>query len=277
MQAITDRTDLPLAVARAQGTFATAIKLYADLTPALAERITAEAHRQHLLVWAHATLYPARPSEVVAAGVDSISHACLLVREPAARVPRWDEPRSSVDLAQFMSGSSPILARLFDTMVQRRIILDATVWAYGAPPVPAAASGPAPAQVGARCDDVVGGAITSQAYRAGVMIAAGTDNVAPASEQWPELFHEMSALAKLARMPSVAVLRSATLVGANAMGQEREMGTIEPGKLANMVVLASDPMATLDNLESIVLTVKRGRIFRRSDFVPLDEGDITDF
>jgi imidazolonepropionase-like amidohydrolase len=78
-------------------------------------------------------------------------------------------------------------------------------------------------------------------------------------------------------MPSVAVLRSATLVGANAMGQEREMGTIEPGKLANMVVLASDPMATLDNLESIVLTVKRGRIFRRSDFVPLDEGDITDF
>ncbi|HEY1332898.1 MAG TPA: hypothetical protein VGF31_01500 [Myxococcaceae bacterium] len=53
---MTDATDLPLAVAWARGTGATAIKLYADLTSQLAARITDEAHRQHLRVWAHATL-----------------------------------------------------------------------------------------------------------------------------------------------------------------------------------------------------------------------------
>jgi imidazolonepropionase-like amidohydrolase len=129
MQEVDAQTDLPLAVALARGTYATAIKLYADMTPDLARRITAEAHRQKILVWAHATLYPAKPSEVVAAGVDVISHACLLVREPSAHVPAWTEPRSAVDLDQFRVGRSKSLASLFATMAARGVILDATIWA----------------------------------------------------------------------------------------------------------------------------------------------------
>jgi imidazolonepropionase-like amidohydrolase len=279
MQAVSDATDLPLAVARASGTSATAIKLYADLSPALAARITAEAHRQHLLVWAHATLYPAKPSQVLAAGVDALSHACLLVREPLDRVPAWGEPRAPMDLAQFMSGDSPALARLFQAMVRRGVILDATVWTYGGASAAAApaAPGATPALTPGGCDDVVGGAITAQAFRAGVQISAGTDNVAPATDAWPELFHEMDALTNLAHMPPAAVLRSATIIGARAAGQERDMGTLEPGKLANMVVLAGDPLSSLENLKRIVLTLKRGRQFVRSDYVPLHEDDIIDF
>jgi imidazolonepropionase-like amidohydrolase len=272
MQAVTPRTDLRLAVARASGTAPRAIKLYADMAPDLAARITAEAHRQHLLVWAHATLYPARPSEVVAAGVDVISHACLLVREPLAHVPRWTEPRQPMDLAQFTQGDSPALARLFATMVRRGVILDATVWTYGPSPVPGA-----PAPQPGTCDDAVGAAITAQAFRAGVQIDAGTDGVAPASEPWPELFHELSELVDRVGMPPAAALRSATLVGARAAGRERDMGSIEPGKLADMVVLEQDPRASLDNLKTIVMTIKRGHVFARSDFVPLQDEDIVDF
>ena len=130
MQAVMDDTDLTVAVAQARGTYATAIKLYADLSPELAGRITTEAHRQHMLVWAHATLFPAKPSEVVAAGVDAISHACLLVREPQAHVPAWTEPRQPVPLEPFRDGRNPALARLFREMVRRGTILDATLWAY---------------------------------------------------------------------------------------------------------------------------------------------------
>lgn len=274
MQAVTEETDLPLAVAEARGTYATAIKLYADLDPDLAARITAEAHRQHLLVWAHATLYPAKPSEVVAAGVDAISHACLLVREPDGHVPRLSEPRSAVDLDQFRAGRSPALARLFAAMAQRGVILDATVWAYGAAP---AGPSSAPPLLPGACDDVVGGVITGQAFRAGVQISAGTDNVAPWTDAWPDLFHELADLTSRAGMPPAAVLQSATLIGARAAGQDHDMGSIEAGKLANMVVLSQDPLAAIDNLKSVVMTVKRGRIFARSDFVPLQDGDVTDF
>ena len=275
MQAVSEETDLRLAVARARGTDPTAIKLYADLNPDLAGRITAEAHRQHLLVWAHATLYPAKPSEVVAAGVDAISHACLLVRETATDdALGWSKPRSAVDLGPFRSSHHPGLTRLFTMMANRGVILDATLWAYGAEP---AGPSSAPPLTPGSCDDTVGGAIAGQAYRAGVPISAGTDRVAPWTDTWPDLFHELSEMIDLAGMPPSAVIRSATLIGARAAGQERDMGSIEPGKLANMIVLAKNPLAKIDNLTSTVMTVKRGRVFQRSDFIPLREGDIIDF
>lgn len=277
MQAVDDDTDLPLAVARSSGTYATAIKLYADLAPELARRIANEAHRQNMRVWAHATLYPAKPSDVVAAGADVISHACLLVREPSEHVPRWTEPRSPVELDQFRTGQSPILARLFATMAERGVILDATVWTYqAAPPGPAAVPTLTPTLKPGSCDDVVGGAITGQAYRAGVHVSAGTDSVAPAADAWPELLHELSELVEHAGMPPEAVIQSATLIGARAAGQERDMGSIEPGKLANMIVLQKNPLLTIDNLKSLVMTVKRGRVFARRDFVPLQDADIVD-
>ena len=273
MQAVQDGTDLPLAISEARGTYAAAIKLYADLSPQLAKRITAEAHKQHLLVWAHATLYPAKPSEVVAAGVDAISHACLLVREPQKHVPGWGEPRKPVDLEPFRDGRNPDLDALFADMVRRGTILDATIWAYSAD---TAGSNTLPPLPSGSCDDEVGGAITGQAYRAGVLIDAGTDNVAQSSDSWPDLFHELAMLRDKAGMPNIAILQSATLIAARAAGEQLQMGSIEPGKLANMVVLARDPLINLDNLRSVTMTVKRGRIFDRRTFVPLQQGDITD-
>lgn len=74
-----------------------------------------------------------------------------------------------------------------------------------------------------------------------------------------------------------AVMRSATLVGTRAAGQERDMGSLAPSKLANTIVLATDPLLTLDNLKSVVMTAKRGRILSRSEFALLQTEDITDF
>ena len=78
MKAVTAQTDLRVAIAEAHGTGATAIKIYADLPSELVATITKEAHSQGMLVWAHATIYPATASQLVAAGVDVVSHAPLL-------------------------------------------------------------------------------------------------------------------------------------------------------------------------------------------------------
>jgi imidazolonepropionase-like amidohydrolase len=64
------------------------------------------------------------------------------------------------------------------------------------------------------------------------------------------------------------VIRAATLNGAQAAGKASEMGTIEPGKLANFVVLAKNPLDAVANLRSVVLTVKRGRRFARAAYRP---------
>jgi imidazolonepropionase-like amidohydrolase len=77
-------------------------------------------------------------------------------------------------------------------------------------------------------------------------------------------------------MTPEAVIRSATVVGARTVGRGLDMGSIEKGKLANMIVLARNPLLNLQNLKSIEMTVRRGRIYLRSDFKPLRRGDVTD-
>jgi len=272
LQAVTDKTDLPLAVAMARGTNATAIKLYSDLSPKLAGQIVAEAHRQHMLVWAHSTLFLARPSEVVRAGVDAISHSCLLIQEAAHHLSTYAK-REKVPLEPFASGKNTLLVGVFAEMAKRGTILDATVWTYEVFDYELQTT---PQAGRTSCDATTGAAITGQAYRAGVPISAGTDYVAPWNDAWPDLFHELSWLVHGAKMPPSAVIQSATLIGARAAGQEAEMGSIAEGKLANMMVLGRNPLDDVENLKSIELTLKRGRAYPRAGFKPLVQGDITD-
>jgi imidazolonepropionase-like amidohydrolase len=273
MRAVDDETDIPEAVAMARGTYATGIKLYADLAGPLAKRIVDEAHRQGMLVWAHSTLFPARPSEVVDAGVDVISHSCLLIYQASDKVPPNVKEKTEVPLQQFADSNSPVLAPLFADMARRGTILDATIWIYGVVQIDTKSN---PQIARRQCNDWIGGAITRQAHEAGVPISTGTDYFAPWTDRWPDVFHEFDDLVRFAGMSPAEVIKSATIIGARTVGREADMGSIEPGKLANMVVLAHDPLTDIDNLKSITMTVRRGRIYRRADFRPLRQGDVTD-
>ena len=179
-------------------------------------------------------------------------------------------PKASAQVVQKVDGPEVLVAT---RALPVGTILDATVWAYSADTATSTTTPPLPP---GSCDDSVGGAITAQAYRAGVPIDAGTDFIGDWTDRWPDLFHELASLSRKAGMPNGAILQSATLIGARAAGQERDMGSIEPGKLANMVVLARNPLVDLKNLQSVVMTVKRGHVFPRSAFVPLTKADITD-
>ena len=68
-------------------------------------------------------------------------------------------------------------------------------------------------------------------------------------------------------MPKLDALKAASLHGAAALGMEHRIGTIEPGKLANIVFLGEDPLAGAESLRSVQLTVKRGTSYYRGDFV----------
>lgn len=81
MRAITPESDFPAIISAGKATGAVGLKIYADLPAALVARVTAEAHRQGLKVWAHSAVFPAKPSEVVAAGVDVVSHSNYLGAE----------------------------------------------------------------------------------------------------------------------------------------------------------------------------------------------------
>jgi len=244
--AVTDGTDLTAAVRQAKALGITGVKIYSDLPSRLVARVTEEAHRQGLLVWSHPAIFPARPADVVRAGADVISHSALFVWEGVETLPGGYhvEPFSDFGPAApyaRVAVDSPAIMRLLDDMQRRGTILDATV-ATMADSVSAEASAWA-----AR--------FTAAAKKKGIAIVAGTD-----MDGDPALFKEMEALVEKAGLTPLEAITAATWNGARALRKEAVFGSVEPGKLADLVVLRADPTVNIHNARQIAYVLKAGNI-----------------
>jgi len=265
MQAIGPETDLATAVAIARGTGATALKIYANLPGETVARITSEAHRQGLPVWAHAMVYPATPAEVAAAGPDVMSHVCSLAHQGQAPDDRpvSYNTRQAIDRVAFLGGDNPAVQEVLLAMRDSGILLDATVRVYFEQDRLVAAD---PSRKPPLCSGPMTAALAGQAYRAGVRITAGTDGETNPADPWPALYEELSLLQNVVGMTPRDVLMAATATAAEAANQS-DMGTIQPGKLANLIFVAEDPTVDVEALKTLKFTVKRGRIFAREEYV----------
>jgi imidazolonepropionase-like amidohydrolase len=263
MRAISAQTDLPLAIAEAKGTGATAIKIYANLPANLVLAIAAEAHRQGLRVWTHATIFPAKPSDAVAAGADTISHSAYLVWEAAPQVPDDYGVRARGDFAHIRPDAPQILA-LLDAMHQHGTILDATLNVFR--------------DEAQHHPEKVGGgiapwsyAVTRLAHEHGVLIDVGTDGAGlpyksndPDLNALPDVHAEMALLVEHCGFTPLEAIRAATQTSAAAAGQSATRGTITEGMRADLVVLTADPTVDIRNTRKIAFVVKNGTMYRRS-------------
>jgi hypothetical protein len=259
MQAIAPGTDLRQAVAEAKGTGATAIKLYADLPASLVKAITTEAHRQQMLVWAHAAIFPARPSDVVAAGVDVMSHADFIGFESIVPFPQTYRAAKLTDLAGWQM--SPAVNSVLANMKNRGIILDATVDVGYRNPSPKWPSSVAPRLAG-------------EAYRRGIPISAGTDDDADWNDPDSALLTEIERLVHEVGMSTVEAMRSATIVGAQTVGEQNAAGILGKGRAANFVILRDNPLSDIHNLHSVMAVVKHGILHPRTAYRPVTAREI---
>jgi imidazolonepropionase-like amidohydrolase len=100
----------------------------------------------------------------------------------------------------------------------------------------------------------------AQAYRAGVPIGVGTDIPFENETRYPDAyFRELDYLSQ-AGMSNADVLASATRVGAQIMRMGDKLGTIEPGKIADILVLGANPLASLGNLRDVRYVLADGRL-----------------
>jgi imidazolonepropionase-like amidohydrolase len=95
---------------------------------------------------------------------------------------------------------------------------------------------------------------------AGVVIAAGTDAGNIGTLHGPSLFRELRLMANAGLTPR-EVLAAVTEGGARVMGREKDLGAVAPGRLADLVVLNGDPLATVANFETMHRVIKGGRVF----------------
>jgi imidazolonepropionase-like amidohydrolase len=92
---------------------------------------------------------------------------------------------------------------------------------------------------------------------AGVPIAMGTDAGNPLTLHGPSVYAELEAM-QAAGLSPMAVLVSATSTAARAMGREDDLGTVEAGKIADLVVLSADPTADIAAFRRLTHVVRGG-------------------
>lgn len=95
-------------------------------------------------------------------------------------------------------------------------------------------------------------------HAAGGVLVAGTDQTTG-----PALHRELELLAD-AGIPPSEIIRIATLNGAVFLGKERETGSVEEGKIADLVLLAADPTVDIRNAGQVLEVIKGGKVIDRS-------------
>ncbi len=101
-------------------------------------------------------------------------------------------------------------------------------------------------------------------HEAGVVLLAATDVGIPMLVPGLSLHEELALLVEAGLTPLEA-LRTATLNPARVLGMADSLGTIEAGKLADLVLLDANPLVDIANTRRIRAVVADGRLYRRAD------------
>lgn len=271
------------------------IKVYNDVTEPVLHAIVSTAHQHHVPVIGHVPRSMTM-SRAVEVGMDGLEHVRITGRQflPAEEADKIDflpYVRREVLLWQRFDLGSDSMEALISFLAERKVFLDPTLalevvemlgrreemindtenrflppelfaeWAaqirhsdpmYELPPELREASRLAVKKK----KEFVG-----MCARAGVPILVGTDG------PWPGValpgfgvHRELELLVESGLTPLQA-LRAATLTAARALRKEEHLGSVEPGKLADLVILDANPLKDIRSTRKIHLVLKNGQVY----------------
>ena len=260
------------------------VKLYNSIHPEWAQPLAAYAHEKGLRVGGHVPAF-LRAEQAVKAGYDELNHINQVMLN--FLVKREDDTRTLLrftlvgDKAGEIALDGPKVKAFIKLLRERGTVVDPTAGTFEAlylqrngQPNPSLASVaehlPVTFQRGllSAAMDITDAnaaryqrsyaamlALIERMHRAGVPLLAGTDEFAGFA-----LHRELELYVK-AGIPAPEVLRIATLNGARYTGTLTDRGTIERGKLADLVLVDGDPTARIEDIRRTSLVFKGGVAF----------------
>jgi imidazolonepropionase-like amidohydrolase len=261
-------------VAEARKAGAMGLKLYAQLDSGSVRRLTDAAHRAGMPVWGHAWVQPASVMEQVTGGQNGVVHAAGLagelftVEDRDTLVRDGDLQAATAAVATVGTAHDPRVLAALDSMARKGTMLEPTLDAVRHSVASYDAKLrhiPSVQEEYVRSASRFGMEVTREAVKRGVRISAGSDHVSygPASDR-ATLFGELRLLVDSIGLSPTAALLAATRDAARAIGGQpgREVGTIQKGRYADLVLLAKNPLLEVGNLEHVELVMIGGKVWR---------------
>jgi imidazolonepropionase-like amidohydrolase len=259
------------------------IKIYSSVKPELVPVITSAAHAHRLRVSGHIPAFM-RAEEAVRAGYDEIQHVNFLFLNfwPDVQDTRTPVRFTAVaERAATLDLKSAAVQAFLDLLREKKIVIDPTVSIFEGmftsrkgtmspsyesiadrlpPQVRRGFLGgglPVPEGMDQRYRDSFRNvlAMVKALYDNHIPIVAGTDAIAGFS------LHRELELYVQAGIPSAEVLRIATLGAASVMKHDDVLGSIAPGKLADLVIIDGDPSTNISDVRRVVTVIKDGKVY----------------
>lgn len=236
-QLITPKTDLDSAMSAAKSSGATGVKLYHSFDKGMLEKIVPVAKKHGLKVWGHLMMYPALPTEVAASGVEVLSHVFMV--ENLISDAAFHKRGASLELKDSIASNFDITP-FCNIMKAKHSILDATLcvseerdpWIFN---------------------------MLKRIHQQGVEISAGTDQIVDLKSPHPRLLDELTLFVEKCGFSNIEAIKSATMVSAKVIGMENKIGSIEKGKIADLVILNGDPLEDIKQLGNIMMVIQQGK------------------
>jgi imidazolonepropionase-like amidohydrolase len=230
-------------------------------TPEAYRALIDEAHRHGIRVVAHATDGLADAKDLARAGLDGYIHGVLEADAEFAAMAKRNNAFITPAQGLGLRGNVPGLAPWFEDPFFQETAPPATVERYRQQQAKLPAPQPGALTLQQRYDRAA--RMIKVLLDGGVRIAVGTD--AGATPDYPPgypVHREMEIYTRIGMTPE-QVITAATKGGAEALRLEKDMGTLDAGKLANLLVLDADPRADIRNTHRIARVYLQGREVER--------------
>lgn len=254
------------AVARYHAAGFQQVKLYTYLAPDVVVAIAAEAHRLGMTVTGHVP-QALTTMAGIEAGMDQINHlnyVTSMLRTPGTSGAPDLESDTAKHAIQFLLDHHTVVdpTASWGEMASHSHEVDVASFEPGILLAPAVldakfrgmTNASSAEQMRARMAQTL--AVIGALHRAGVPIVAGSDTGLVGYG-----LHREIELYVAAGMTPIEAIQSATRVPARAMGLDRDSGTVEVGKRADLILVDGDPLQDITTLRRVTRVVANGRVF----------------
>jgi imidazolonepropionase-like amidohydrolase len=234
------------------------VKLYSSMKPEYVKPIAAEAHKFGMRVHGHVPAHMTA-AEAIADGYDEVNHLNMLV---LGFFGKEVDTRTMVRLTLMKerafeaSPNSDYANNLINLMLQKKTVLDPTSVLYG--PYQQKAIMSKKDSIEKQCTDTLF-AWLKVLHQKGIRFLPGTDAAGGNG-----LVTDLKNYAMIG-MSNADVLRCGTLWCAQYTGLDKELGTVEEGKVADLIIVSGNPLERLAVLDNIQMVITNGRFFYTKD------------